>query len=77
MDLDTILFTSIPWDCSFFVRWGTGGIGEEHERKKKGFQGGASQQNKGKKGVYMKSFSKTLKWHNVSINEVLEFKRKK
>ena len=25
----------------------------------------------------MKYFSKTLEWHNVLINEVLEFKRKK
>ena len=47
------------------------------KKTKKDFEGGPSQQNKGKKGVNMKYFRKTLKLHNISINEVLEFKRKK
>ena len=46
--------------------------------EKNGFRrGGPSQKHKGKRGDHAKYFSKTLKWHNGLISEVIEFKRKK
>ena len=41
--------------------WDLGGA----MRKKKAFEGGPSQKNKGKRRGHVKYFSKTLKWHNV------------
>ena len=46
-------------------------------RKKWLSRGGQAKKNKGKRAGHVKYFSKTLKWHNVFTNEVLEFKRKK
>ena len=57
--------------------WEAGRIWEGTHAKKKRLSRGAIPKYKGKRGGHVKYFSKTLKWHNVLINEVLEFKRKK
>ena len=56
---------------------GGGWGGRGHAKKKKmAFEGAPSQKIR-ERGGHVKYFSKTLKWHNVLINEALEFKRKK
>ena len=55
---------------------GCEGGGGRHE-KKKGFRGGPSQKRKGKEEDHVKRLSKTLKWHNALISEMLKFKRQK
>jgi len=53
------------------------GFGGKEVRKKIAFKGGLPKKIKKKKEGLVKYFTKTLKWYNVLINKVLEFKRKK
>ena len=51
------------------------GFGGGGHAKKMTFEGGHPKKNAGKRGVHVKYFSKTLKWHNALILKKLLFNK--